>query len=333
MGRLSQLVGWIAGDTASAISLTAGGRNVSILSLLLFELYEDWAGQLLFKLSATLLPPENNNSTVSQMSAVVKVLHHKLARLAHGTHLANHVTRIRETYLNSDLDIPHNLLKRFSMEKMTEFLTALHKALQEEDSMLYVQGCDGLGHVVASVMVKRQTIYRGECRSVVISIERDQRTTFTIETVLYRGQAGLRYSPAKSEPSGTKPRMSKLFFESEWITATKVNMTIENCLSNAILLEAAVAGSAKSLGPLTTSIVEFITAVVFSFSAANWGFVCQEDTRDDYWAAGQAGSTISTARPLQSSPGPRYCQSHSGPIDLTLRMRTFNDLFQSRLRL
>ena len=61
MGRISQLVGWMAGDTASAMSLTAGGRAVSILSLLVFELYDETAGELFFELSVALLPTQQNN--------------------------------------------------------------------------------------------------------------------------------------------------------------------------------------------------------------------------------------------------------------------------------
>ena len=80
------------------------------------------------------------------------------------------------------------------MSRSLSLWLKLHKALREENSILHVQGCQGVGPLVALVMalcpdnatisVENATIYTSLRRSVVISIKSDFPTVFSVETIL-----------------------------------------------------------------------------------------------------------------------------------------------------
>ena len=178
--------------TSTALAQTAGGRAAALLSLTLVELYEESeAGSILFHLSSKILRGDQNNASMIQLEQVATTVSNKLKTLAFGNHLGTHVTRIREAYLNSGRDIPRNPL---SLETLTEFLAALHTALYEESSVLYVEGCRGIGVIVALVValcpndtvinVENESLFQGERRSIIISIKSEFKTHFGLETVL-----------------------------------------------------------------------------------------------------------------------------------------------------
>lgn len=186
--RISQWVGWHAGDTASSMAQTAGGRAASVLSLSLVEAYGiDLSGQILCELSKRILPADQNHTGLQQLGDVAGILSNKLAAVGYGSHFALHVTRIREVYFNSGLVIPTTLLDRFTVETMVEFLCALRTALQEENSVLYFEGCEGAGQVVALVMalcpddalvlVEHEVIFQGGRGNVTISISAGSRAS------------------------------------------------------------------------------------------------------------------------------------------------------------
>jgi hypothetical protein len=199
--RLSVWAGWMVGDTASAMAETAGGRAGSLLSLMLVELYyQNGAGKILYEVSSKILPQDQSHASMAQLSRVATTLSNKLGAIGFGTHLATQVTRIRETYFNSGLEIPGTLLYQLSTTSMVELLVGVHRALTEEASMLYVEGCEGIGIIVAlltalcpddvSVAVENETIFQGKRQSISISIRGDTPTRYEIETVLIgvRGQ-------------------------------------------------------------------------------------------------------------------------------------------------
>lgn len=98
---------------------------------------------------------------MTQLDQTAKRLSNKLKILAFDNHLTDQITRIRQIYLNSDLDIPNTFLDKISLETMTEFWLILQKTLQEESSVLYIEECNGLGIFVAVIMVVR---YDSQCR-------------------------------------------------------------------------------------------------------------------------------------------------------------------------
>ena len=151
--RLSHAIGWRGNDTASLMATTAGGRAASVLSLAVIELYnEDSAGDLLYQLSLKLLPAETNQSSRTQIGQVARTLGNKLAAFGFGNHLALHVTRVRRAYFDSGVEIPKDLLIFPTVETMAEFLHGLSRALREQNSMLYFQGCKGVGYMLAIAM-------------------------------------------------------------------------------------------------------------------------------------------------------------------------------------
>jgi hypothetical protein len=68
------------------------------------------------------------------------------------SHLASHDTQIRNVYMNSDQAIPTTFLDKMTVDTVVEFLNALHTALQEEDSVLYFEGCKGVVQTLTLIM-------------------------------------------------------------------------------------------------------------------------------------------------------------------------------------
>lgn len=258
--RLSVMVGWMKGDTASALAQTAGGRAAALLSLGLVELFgDDTTGAILYNVSSKVLHNQQNHSSMVQLHQVAKTLSNKLRSLAFGSHLAVHVTRIREVYLNSSLEIPSSFLDSISPETMTDLLAMLHTALVDETSILYVEGSRGLGYIVAFIMalcpnnttviVKDIIIFQGERRSVYISIKCNTPTHFGLETVLHDGKR--RSEAIVSAKKGKK--------------SSHLNFKWEGCLSD-ILDLALIRISSSSTPDLRLHIVQLITSMVYSLS-------------------------------------------------------------------
>jgi hypothetical protein len=193
--RLSRLVGWQSGDTATAMAQTAGGRAAALICLVLQEIFDFLpCGQLLFQLSSVLIPVERQHSSMKQLSEVAVKLSGKLGVLGFGTHVACQVTRIREVYFNADLTIPQDLLSTPSVETMVEFMQVLSRALCEETSILYWEGHEGAGLFLSIIMalcpddawinIEHELIFHGIRRSIVISILSEGPTQFSLETVI-----------------------------------------------------------------------------------------------------------------------------------------------------
>lgn len=264
--RLSMWVGWMAGDTASVLAQTAGGRAVALISFALVELYgDDNTGELLYQLSTKILHPDQIHSSMIQLSHVAKRLSNKLRILAFGSHLALHVTRIRQVYLNSGLDIPTSLVNKITVETMADFLAALHNALQESTSIMYVEGCSGIAVLVsvvmalcpndAKIMVEDETIYLGERRKIIISVKAGIQTSFGLETVA-RGNKICSASLVMTERRYPGYRDSIAF--------SHVSLKAKGCLSDALDLASSFAASHST--HLRCSIVELIASIVGSFS-------------------------------------------------------------------
>jgi hypothetical protein len=212
--RLSQWVGWRAGDTASMMAQTSGGKAAAVLCLALVELYDqERAGLILYELSALLLPQEKRIASMRQLGEVATILGNKLAAIGFGNHLASHVTRIRQTYFTAGLKVPNILLIPPSCETTKEFLHCLSKALIEQHSMLYWEGCAGGAHLLSIVMafcpedttvaVENEIIHQGPRRSVMMSFLSEASTSFWMESTLYDGMATgkLQVVPARFQAS------------------------------------------------------------------------------------------------------------------------------------
>jgi hypothetical protein len=265
--RLSHWIGWRAGDTASYMAQTAGGRAASVLSLALVELYkEEQVGHLLYQLSSTLLPLERNQSSKAQVAQVASTLSKKLSAFGFGNHLAFHVTRIREVYLNSGKEIPQNLLVFPTVETMTEFLHCLSRALQEEQSILYFEGCAGVAYMVAIVMamcpedafvaIEGEVVFQGTRRSVFIDIRIESKTNFSVESILY-DSSGTRNNPHIVSIDSTQ----KIF-------SSPISLKWDGCLSDALDLAFANIGAYSAVSA-RIACVELISCVIFSLRGSD----------------------------------------------------------------
>lgn len=112
---------------------TSGGKAAAVLCLALVELYgQDETGMILDELSALLLPQEKRIASMRQLGEVASILGNKLAGVGFGSHLASHLTRIRQAYFTARLDIPKRLLDAPDHAAIIEFLHCMSKALVEE---------------------------------------------------------------------------------------------------------------------------------------------------------------------------------------------------------
>jgi len=86
------------------------------------------------------------------------------------------------------------------METMVEFLSALRTALQEDNSVLYFDGCRGAGQIVALVMAlcpedsvimaEDEVISQGGRSNVIVSIRaQSKESSFALETCSLPGLA------------------------------------------------------------------------------------------------------------------------------------------------
>ncbi|KAM0261002.1 hypothetical protein ACHAQJ_002437 [Trichoderma viride] len=199
LARLRTSIGWMAGDTTSALSQTAGGQSAALLTLCLVEMFcRNSTGHLLFELSMRLLPTTQCLASMAQLSDLAEIVANKLQPLAFGQHHAIQVTRIREVYLNLGIELPPmtlaSLLDRITVDSMVDLLDVVQQALREESSMAYIEGFQGLGGIVSMLMafcpddilllVENGIIFQGQRRSVVISVFHEKKTSFYVEKIL-----------------------------------------------------------------------------------------------------------------------------------------------------
>jgi len=267
LDRIVVLVGWMAGDTAVAMAQTSGGRAAALLSLVLVDLYgQDHTGVILQLLASKILPADATDASFSQLGAVAGKLHNKLVPLAFGKHLATHVTRIIQTYADSGLEIPPTLMDQLPSDTMAEFLEALHTALREENAILYVEGYQALGPIVAlvtalcpndvTINVEDEQIFKVERQNIVISIKSQIPTHFRIEAIVSKRKwSDIIVSPSGSRGDGKRPMLSGY---------DHLSMSLDGYLSNLIDMTLAELGAARV--DLRFAIVELITAIVFSFT-------------------------------------------------------------------
>ena len=195
LDRLSQWVGWIRGDTASMMVGTAGGRAGAMIVTVLMENFAELrTAEILYDLSSKLLNADQNGSSMSQLGRVAATLSNKLGAIGYGSHLADQATRIRQAYLFSERRIPLGLVDLLAETTMVDLLLLIHRALTEETSILYVEGCYGIARIIAIltalcpddvfVLVENEIIFRGVRRSIIVSVKANQIVKFGIETVL-----------------------------------------------------------------------------------------------------------------------------------------------------
>ncbi|KAJ5595263.1 uncharacterized protein N7459_001471 [Penicillium hispanicum] len=181
LDRLGLMVGWRKGDAASLMSHSAGGQAVALLATCLENIYgTDSTANIFYKLSKTLLPNAARLSSPKQLTQAIDTLSRKLGVIGFGTILARQVCRIHETYQHIPRKVPLSLLASLSQEGMSDMLSKLSGALQQDKSLIRIRGCASMGYITALavalfsddciITVENMIIHKG-CQSTSICIE------------------------------------------------------------------------------------------------------------------------------------------------------------------
>ncbi|KAE8453307.1 hypothetical protein EG329_011374 [Mollisiaceae sp. DMI_Dod_QoI] len=276
--RLQTTVGWMAGDTTSALAQTAGGQAAALLTLGLVEMFcRNSTGHLLFELSMKILPIDQCLASMAQLSDLAEIVSNKLEPLAFGHHHAVHLTRIRETYLYLNIEMPRStsstLLDRLTVESMVGLLDAVQQALRGESFMVYIEGFKGLGGIIAILMglcpndilllVENGIIFEGKRRSIVISVLHERETTFTVEEII-RDDRSSSALPVFFRDDGFPANASRIS------PYDHISMKIQHCLAD-MVDQIFVAVTFRSTRDVVVSFVKLIAAIVCSFTGSDFG--------------------------------------------------------------
>ncbi|KAL7783809.1 hypothetical protein V8C37DRAFT_414650 [Trichoderma ceciliae] len=278
LARLRTSIGWMAGDTTSALSQTAGGQSAALLTMCLVEMFcRNSTGHLLFDLSMKLLPTNQCLASMAQLSDLAEIVANKLQPLAFGQHHAIQVTRIREVYFNLGIELPtstlSSLLDRITVDSMVDLLSVVQQALREETSMAYIEGFQGLGGIVSLLMalcpddilllVENGIIFQGQRRSVVISVAREKTTSFSVEKILRE---------TKSSSSQAAHFRSDDFLASPGRISSYEYLTMktQGCLANMVdqLFSTFKLGSTRNV---TASLATVVGEIMCSFTGGDFG--------------------------------------------------------------
>ncbi|KAI1745755.1 hypothetical protein F4680DRAFT_443224 [Xylaria scruposa] len=278
LGRLQTMVGWMANDTTTTLAQTAGGQASALLTLALVEMFcRNSTGHLLFELSMKVLPPNRCLASMGQLSDVAEIVSNKLKPLAFGQHHATHVTRIRETYYNSNITIPPSmsasLLDRPTVDFTVELLDAVQQAVRDANVMVQIEGFRGMGSIVSLLMalcpddvlllVENGVIFQGRRRSVTISVQHGKEETSVHIEKIIRGRkssSALAVSFRLDEFLAQPGRLSSY---------DHLTMHIEGCMAR--MVEQLLGMTAGESAPVIISFVNLIGGIIFSFSGADFG--------------------------------------------------------------
>ncbi|KAI1191680.1 hypothetical protein F5B17DRAFT_248772 [Nemania serpens] len=274
---LAAMVGWIPNDTARLLSQTAGGRASALLVLCLVEMFcRNSTGHLLFELSNRILLPKQREASMGELSDLAEVVSNRLKPIAFGQHHAVQVTRIRETYLNSGIDIPYSisqsLLDRLSVECMVELLDAVRQATRDETVRVHIKGFQGLGGIVSLLMglcpedvlllVEKGIVFKGLRSSITISVEYKETLSISIERIVRESKSSSEI-PVSFRPNDFFAHPGRL---SQYDHLT---MKTEGCLAE--MAELLLAVNSGGHNHVISAFVNLIGAIIFSFKGLDFG--------------------------------------------------------------
>ncbi|KAJ5930795.1 hypothetical protein N7466_006288 [Penicillium verhagenii] len=176
--RLGVIVGWRKGDAASLMAQSTGGQAIALLAVYLCNIYRNSAGNVLHSISKGLLPGTACSSSPVLLGRATQVLADKLAVFGFGTIIANQVCRIHEAYRQLQREAPMNILEEISEDWMAEILVSISYALREDENILRIRGCCGIGYILTLavalftddciVMIEGLVIHQGSRSSSII---------------------------------------------------------------------------------------------------------------------------------------------------------------------
>ncbi|KFY01145.1 hypothetical protein V490_01062 [Pseudogymnoascus sp. VKM F-3557] len=196
MERLSLHIGWRKGDAASLMAQSAGGQAISLLSMCIINLYDpEDMESLLIDLSKRMLPHSIALSSPSQLIKVANILGSKLQALGFTNILNSQVDRICNAYENLGRRVPCDLFDKIPPESMAGLLHALTRAVREESIVVRITGSNGMGHILAILMimfpedtlitVESEVIFQGLRKSILAEFtDTKAMTSFQVESKL-----------------------------------------------------------------------------------------------------------------------------------------------------
>ncbi|KAI1313352.1 hypothetical protein F5Y03DRAFT_406603 [Xylaria venustula] len=277
LGKLQTLVGWMPNDTTTTLAQTAGGQASALLIVGLVEMFcRNSTGHLLFDLSMKILPQDCCLASMGQLSDIAQVVSNKLKPLAFGQHHATHVTRIRETYHNSNImvspSVSASLLDRLTVDAIVEILDAVQQALRDANVIVQIKGFRGLGGIISLLMalcpddvlllVENGIIFEGQRRSVIVSVQQKQQTTLHVEKLI-RGSKSSMTFPLSFRPDEFLAQPGRLS------SYDHLTMRIEGCMTR--MAEQILGVTLGESDPIIVSFVGLIGGIMVSFTGADFG--------------------------------------------------------------
>ncbi|OBT49988.1 hypothetical protein VE04_10190, partial [Pseudogymnoascus sp. 24MN13] len=196
LDRLGLLVGWRKGDSASLMAQSAGGQAISLLSMCILNLYDEFnTGRLLSGLSKAMLSQTVAISSPSQLVKVARTLSSKLEVLGFGNILASQVVRVYDAYKHFGKPVPGNFLDKITPESMAELLHAITRAIREESIIVRIRGSQSMGLILAIVTImfpedafvtmENVIVFEGLRKSILVEFtDSDGFVNFQIESKL-----------------------------------------------------------------------------------------------------------------------------------------------------
>ncbi|KAJ6138764.1 hypothetical protein N7471_005250 [Penicillium samsonianum] len=157
--RLGIIVGWRKGDSTSLLAQSIGGQAIALLAVCLCNIQRQSVGHVFHAISKALLPRSVCLSSPSILQRAVEVLADKLALIGFGTIIANQVCRIHEAYTTLQQKVPINLLEELNEGWVAEMLVNISYALREDEGIMQIRGCCGMGYILALVI----TLFADDC--------------------------------------------------------------------------------------------------------------------------------------------------------------------------
>ncbi|KAI4148841.1 MAG: hypothetical protein L6R39_002671 [Caloplaca ligustica] len=154
MEKMALTIGWRRNDAASLLAQSAGGQAAALLALFLGNTHQhSKVGEVLFRFSNESLPKSKSIASVKQLAEVSSKVCDKLGSMGYGNFLAEQVTKLRLTYLTSNLPVPNCFLDALTEEATIGVLGAISRAQRETNLCARITGARGVGHIMALLLL------------------------------------------------------------------------------------------------------------------------------------------------------------------------------------
>jgi hypothetical protein len=145
LDKMGFLVGWRKGDACSFLSQTVGGHAIAVIMPFLSNVAtENSYGRILSSLSEALLPSQICKSSSDQLCTACRLVANQTAMLDFPSVLDSQTTRVRQVYLELDMDArTAHLLDVLSTSWLHILLRCLSNSLRTSNTTTRIRGVAG----------------------------------------------------------------------------------------------------------------------------------------------------------------------------------------------